>query len=78
MTINKCIYCSSEKITHKVQVYADNGSNTPLRFYFEKEKKSFLVSKKPEYLYADVCDECGSVIRFYAENLHDKIITGDY
>lgn len=49
-----------------------------MRFYYEKEKKSFLSPEKPEYLYADMCDECGSVVRFYAENLRDKKITGDY
>jgi hypothetical protein len=78
MTINKCSFCGSEKITQKVRIYCDNGENFPLRFYYEKEKKTFLGSQKAEFLYADMCDECGSVIRFYAENLHDKKITGDY
>jgi hypothetical protein len=78
MEITKCIYCGSEKITKKTQVYCDSAGNFPLRFYYEKEKKSFLSPNKPEYLYADICGECGSVVRFYTENLRDKIITGDY
>jgi hypothetical protein len=78
MKISKCIYCGSEKMTNKVKIYCDSAGNFPLRFYYENEKKSFLSSDKPEYLYADICDECGSVVRFYAENLRDKKITGDY
>jgi hypothetical protein len=78
MEITKCIYCESEDITKKVKVYTDSAENFPLRIKYKNEKKSFLRPEKSEYLYADICNKCGSVIRFYAENIHPDWITGDY
>jgi len=78
MKITKCIYCGSEDITELVKVYADSGDNIPLRANFESEKKSFFRPTKPEYFYADMCNACGSVIRFYAKTPHKNWITGEY
>lgn len=78
MKITKCIFCGSEEITEMVKIYADSAHNIPIRACFENEKKSFFNQEKPEYLYADMCNSCGSVIRFYAGTPHSNWITGEY
>lgn len=78
MKIAKCIFCGSEEITEKVKVFTDSGHNWPLRVCYENEKKSFFKPEITEYLYADMCNSCGSVIRLYSENPHSNWITGDY
>jgi hypothetical protein len=78
MVITKCIYCGSEKITNKVKMYCDSAQNHPLKVYYENPKKSVFSSDKAEHLFADMCCDCGSVVRVYSETPHDNWITGDY
>jgi hypothetical protein len=76
--VKNCSFCGSEKITNNVKMYCDGGSNYPLRAYYINPKKSLLKPKLPEYFYAEICNNCGSINRMYAETPHDDWDTGKY
>jgi hypothetical protein len=74
----KCFYCGMENITERVKMYCDSGSNFPLRAHYKNPKKSVLRPYLPEYFYADICNDCGTVVRLYSPNTHTDWETGEY
>jgi len=50
-----------------------------LQVDYKIEKKSFFgLDFDSEPILADMCNKCGSVIRFYAKNPHNNWITGEF
>ena len=78
MAQQRCVHCGSEKITHDVKVHCDNGDNFPPRAHYRNPKKSVLRPYLDEYFYADMCNECGTVVRLYVRQPHDDWETGEY
>jgi hypothetical protein len=78
MKPQKCSYCESEEIVQNVKMYCDSAHNFPLRMTYKNPKKSFLRDTLPEYVYADVCSKCGTIVRMYVLNPHDDLVTGTY
>jgi hypothetical protein len=79
MKITKCIYCGSEDITENVKIIADTVRSMTLEVRYKIEKEHFYsMDYDKEPLLADICNSCGSVIRFYVKTPHKNWITGDY
>jgi hypothetical protein len=78
MNPQKCSFCESEEIVSNVKMYCDSANNIPLRMLFKNPKKSIFRDTLPEYVYADVCSKCGTIIRMYVLTAHNDLETGKY
>ncbi len=70
VTINQCAFCGSAKIVRGVKVDQLAEVETIGLAYHTR----FLLDGT-EQLYADVCDDCGSVVRMYVQTTGRKWIT---
>jgi hypothetical protein len=62
-----CLHCQSTRITKAIQVVASDSSS-PLTIQYEAVSKFNFASTKQELLRADICEDCGTIARFYVEN----------
>lgn len=70
--MQKCTYCSSENIIENVLI-SQEGTYNDIGPVF----KDGLLSKFAIKMYADICKDCGSIIRFHVDPkmLTEKLIT---
>ena len=61
-----CPHCHSENITRSVRLRSVS-TETSIRLRYEAEG-SFFVSTEYEALKADLCKECGTLVRIFVEN----------
>jgi hypothetical protein len=76
MTSTKCIYCASERIVKDVKLYCDNSGNFQLSAKYPNPKKTIFRPYLSEFMYAEICSACGSMVRIYAKTPHDAWETG--
>jgi hypothetical protein len=70
VTINKCIYCSSTNIVHHIEI-----GQTAEEGRIGLTYKTRFIVQGTERLFADLCDDCGSVVRIFVENIRKKWVT---
>jgi uncharacterized Zn finger protein len=58
----KCIYCSSENVTHRIVVCQQNEVGL-IGLKYRKAR----IFYGAEQIYADLCMECGTIVRQYVE-----------
>ena len=78
MVSRTCPFCGGAKISLDVKVFCDDGSNFPLRAHYRNPKSSILRPYLPEFLLADLCNDCGSVVRWHVQTPRDTWETGSY
>ena len=66
--MNKCIYCGSENLEKELPMRGSKSIGNLHFNYANDARLAAMFATENEIIFADLCNDCGSITRFYVKN----------